>query len=463
MGEVTEVFEGVLAEGEATVAVKARFASRYSLWVAGNGTAVEGISNLSLAVGDRVVDIGPCRLVEDEAGDPAWRRLVPVEQVHDFEKLLFHAKKETLQQKSMNLPLVLGYKNKIDAAFRHFVSDLTYDLSVYCRHFDQLDGEYREELPSVARSIQGSIIQTTGKLLRSYLETQRCELERIVRGFNDAEHEHHGYYFRRQLWNTLVRAPIMARTNLKPRGYNGDSEMMRMIYANDYAGESTFGQVLHKYAMEHRGAQAVRNRRSDVSRLLRAFAATRATAGHERLRVLSVACGPAYELRDILLTPQDCRRVHFSLFDQDSQALLEAAMLIAEVENTHGARVSVDFIKESVRTMIVGRTLQEKWGRFDFIYSMGLFDYLTFPVAVAVLNKLYQLLEPGGEMVVGNFHSSNESRIFMEYWLDWKIIHRTEEDFLRMTEGLQAAQVQLHFDSTRIQMLLHVRKGDTHG
>jgi extracellular factor (EF) 3-hydroxypalmitic acid methyl ester biosynthesis protein len=467
MGELKDVFEGVLSEGDMKVPVQARFASRYSLWVAGNGNTMDGISNLSLAVEDRIVDIGPCRLVEDteepSATDPAWRRLVPMEHVHDFEKLLFHAKKETLQQKSMNLPLILGYKNKIDLTFRHFVSDLTYDLSVYCRLFDQLDAEYRDEAPSIASSIQESIIQTTGKSLQSYLDVQRRELERIVEGFNDTEHEHHGYYFRRQLWNTLVRAPIMARTNLKPRGYNGDSEMMRMIYQNGYVGESTFGKILHKYAVGQQGAEAVRNRRQDVAGLLRDYAATRAPAGPERLRVLSVACGPCFELRDILSTPQECRRVHFSLFDQDQQALLEAAMLIAEIENTQGARVSVDFIKESVRTMIVGKALAEKWGRFNFIYSMGLFDYLTFPVAVAVMSKLYQLLVPGGEMVIGNFHVSNQSRVFMEYWLDWKIIHRSEEDFLRMTESLPGARVQLHFDASRIQMLLHVTKGDENG
>ena len=46
----------------------------------------------------------------------------------------------------------------------------------------------------------------------------------------------------------------------------------------------------------------------------------------------------------------------------------------------------------------------------------------------------------------------------MEYWHDWKIIYRTEEDFLQIAEDLAGAEVSVRYDQTRIQMLLHVRK-----
>ncbi len=479
MGETTHVFEGLLTEGREKFPVRARYASRYSLWIEGNGRPGSAdINNLSLLVGDKLVDIGPCRIVDaadqgaeagsvteaEPVGDDGrpWLRLVPAARLHDFEKLFFHARSETLDRASLNLPLILGYKDRIDPGFRHFVSDLTYDLNVYAGLFDQMDAEYRDEPRAIARSIQESIIGTVGGTLRSYLDAQARELERIVGGFSESEHEHHGFYFRRQLWNILLRAPIMARTNQKPRGYNGDSEMMRMVYLNDYMGDTTFGKILHKYSLDQPAAQAVRNRRQAVADLLHHCADERA-GGAGRLRVLSVACGPCFEVREILRTPAECERMHFSLFDQDQQALLEAAGLIAGLEKSLGTEISADFIRESVRTMLVTRALKERWGQFDFIYSMGLFDYLTAPVACAVLRKLYQLLTPGGEMAIGNFFVSNASRFYMEYWHDWKIIYRTEEDFLRMADGLPGARVDLRFDETRIQMLLHVRKEDADG
>jgi extracellular factor (EF) 3-hydroxypalmitic acid methyl ester biosynthesis protein len=89
---------------------------------------------------------------------------------------------------------------------------------------------------------------------------------------------------------------------------------------------------------------------------------------------------------------------------------------------------------------------------------MGLFDYLTAPVATAVLKKLYNLLRPRGEMVIGNMHSSNRSKYFMAYWHDWKIIHRSEDDFLRLASDLPGAGLVLKFDDSRIQMMLCIRK-----
>jgi len=450
------VLEGWLTVSEQTVPVRARFASRYSLWIDPNGGSVQpgDVQMLSLKVNERVVEVGPCRFLSVEDGEPP--RLVSTGGIQDFEKLFFHARTSRLDSAFLNLSLILGYKERISGAFRDFVSGLTYDLNVYTALLDQADADSREEPPPVRSVIQESVISSVQPAFFSYLDGSASELGRIVKGFAEDEHEHHGYYFRRQLWNLLLRSPIMARTNVKPRGYNGDSEMMRLIYQNDYQGDTTLGRLLHKYAVAKRGAQAVRNRRGWIAQMIHRQASERGP-GAPLLRVLSVACGPALEVKDVLSTAQDCRGLHFSLFDQDQQALLEAGSLVAEIEARLGVELSVDFIKESVRTMLVTRALQERWGQFHFIYSMGLFDYLTAPVAAAVLRKLFQLLEPGGELVIGNFSMDNPDRVFMEYWLDWKIIHRSEQDLLHLAVGIDA-ECSVEADPTGIQMLLHVRK-----
>jgi extracellular factor (EF) 3-hydroxypalmitic acid methyl ester biosynthesis protein len=174
--------------------------------------------------------------------------------------------------------------------------------------------------------------------------------------------------------------------------------------------------------------------------------------------MLSVACGPAQELEEILRTPGVPERLSITLFDQDQYALLEAARLIDGLERAIDTRVSVEYLRESVRTMLVAPRLRDRWGNFDLIYSMGLFDYLTPPVAKAVLNRLYQLLNPGGEMMIGNFKSGNPNRHAMEYWLDWVIYHRTEEEFLELATDLPSESLSIHTDSTGIQMFLRITK-----
>ena len=139
-------------------------------------------------------------------------------------------------------------------------------------------------------------------------------------------------------------------------------------------------------------------------------------------------------------------------------ALMEAAAFINEIEKSLDAKVSVDYLNKSVRTMLTTRQLKAEWGQFDFIYSMGLFDYLTPPVARAVIVKLYQLLKPGGQMLLGNFHASSPSRCYMEYWLDWVLYYRTEEEFADLLVNEPSAENKVFFEDTGVQMFLEVKK-----
>ena len=161
-----------------------------------------------------------------------------------------------------------------------------------------------------------------------------------------------------------------------------------------------------------------------------------------------------------LTTAQDCSRFHFTLLDQDETALAEATSQINQLEKRLGAKIEVEFLSESVRTMLATPKLDKMWGQFDYIYSMGLFDYLTMPVAKAVLTKQYQILKIGGEMVIGNFHLSNPSRFYMEYWLDWVLYYRTEHEFIDLLKNVHSAETKVLFEDTGCQMFLQVKKND---
>lgn len=462
MSETGLVLAGWLKNGEGVVSVEVSYASKYSVWVHGQEredartTARE--AELTLELADRMVDIGRCRCVSEDGSDGQMRRFVPVERLHDFEVLFSKCRVQVVESSLTNLPLILGHKEHIDPQFRDFVSDLTYDLNVYKNLLDRLDSDCSAEPPQVREEVRGHILQTFGPELSSYLDGALARLEDVINRFSEHEHEYHGFYLRKQLWSFILTAPIMERTNLKPRGYSGDSEMMRMIYENDYAGSSTFGRILHEHAIRQSAAQAVRNRCVIVADILHRRLAEHIGELGERMRVLSVACGPAFELVNIVQTAEECDRVHFSLLDQDQQALMEAANIVQTIEAEKASRLSVDFIRESVRTMLFTKQLRERWGKFQFIYSMGLFDYLTAPVAQAVLRKLYALLTEGGEMIIGNFSPRNPSRTYMEYWLDWRIIHRSKEEFLELAACLEGADSEVCFDETGVQMLLRVKR-----
>jgi extracellular factor (EF) 3-hydroxypalmitic acid methyl ester biosynthesis protein len=451
-----------LALGEKEIPVDARYASKYSLLIRFNNgnsfTDGTEFSELTVKVNGSREKLGRCRLISEPNIDGYAGRVTFVNDVYDLQSLIFDHKVVRLQSAFFNIPLILGHKQDIRALFKYYTADLTYDLNVYKSFFDKLDSEHADEPPEIKEAVQQAIINTEGRGFMYFLDQRLAELERLVSGFSREEHERHGFYFRKQLWPLIVCAPFMARTNLKPRGYAGDSEMMSMIYSNDYWGDSTFAKLMHKHPVEHPAAQAVRNRRAFIARKLPQLSRRSRLARGEKLKALSVACGPAREIEDVLVSEGDFDRYHFTLLDQDRHALFEAAKSVDRIEKKSGLKLKVDYLNESVRTMLTTPKLKSRWGQFHFIYSMGLFDYLTPPVAKAVLNKLYQLLKPGGEMVIGNFHVSNPSRTYMEYWLDWVLYYRNEQDFIDLLQGAGSADTQVLFDDTRVQMFLHIKK-----
>ncbi|MCC5810766.1 MAG: class I SAM-dependent methyltransferase [Ectothiorhodospiraceae bacterium] len=457
-----QALSGVLRLDESEYPVRLRSASRYSLWLeyqAARPVQCAGLFDaMVLETGAHTVELGQCRVIEDSEAPHGAYRLVPMAAIHDFEKLLGEQRVDVLDYSARNLPLILGYKQNVEPAFRDHVADVSYDLSVYRNLFDRLDGEYASEPEHVAGVVRQGIIGQLGEELTACLDGHVERMGEITAGFSKAQHSHHGFYLRKQLWNELLSAPFVARTNLKPRGYAGDSEMMRMCYRNAYEGDSTFGAILHKYSISSPAAQAVRNRRGLIARLVKEHADRIGATADNRLHLLSVACGPASELGDIFAASEDCDRLHYAFLDQDKQALFEAATKVGTIEKRMQKSLSVKFMRDSVRTLLAARELRERWGSFHFIYSMGLFDYLTRPVAEAVLRKLYALLPVGGELAIGNFHVNNPTRRFMDYWLDWPLYYRTEEEFMSFASGLEGADIWVDYDATGVQMLLRVRK-----
>ena len=454
-----------LEKNDRIIPVTARYASRYSLWIKflqDFEFTFDDTFTLIIHNNSNSMRIGPCRLISDPAQDGHDGRLFFLKYFYDTYSLLSKNKLVKIQSSLNDLPVILARKDKINKSFKDFTANLTYDLSVYKNLFDCLDSKYKEEPEAIKKEVQKAIINTEGHKFWRFLNEKLKELENLVVNFSAEEHQYHGFYFRRQLWHFLLCSPLMARTNLKPRGYSGDSEIMKMIYLNDYQGESTFSNLLHKHGVEHAAAQSVRNRITLIVNLLYNFQKNEHVHSPNKLKVLSVGSGPAFEMWDVFRSPNDCSKFHFYLLDQDPKAHSEAANLIQTIEKKFKTKIDVEFIHASVRTMLFSRTFNDKLVHFDFIYSMGLFDYLSDPVARAVITRLYKMLKPGGEMVVGNFHTSNPSRYYMSYWCDWVLNLRTEEEFVALSTDTPSKNRSIIFEDTGSQMFLRLKTRPNH-
>ncbi len=158
--------------------------------------------------------------------------------------------------------------------------------------------------------------------------------------FNPKEHQFTVFFTSEINFESLSSGFPLGPTLLKPRGFAGDSELMRMIYLNDYQGDTTFAKLMHKHAVEHGAGQSVRNRTALIGRIVNDFQSRYDGLSADRLKVLSVGCGPAFELENILRYSKNPNNFYFSLFDQDPSALRDASDTVRGVEKKLGIRAS---------------------------------------------------------------------------------------------------------------------------
>jgi extracellular factor (EF) 3-hydroxypalmitic acid methyl ester biosynthesis protein len=449
---------GILHSSQTDVPIKLTYGSRFSFFVefTQNPAPTNDVvyENVTVRIAGDEHLFGACRFIPESNIYGYSGRLIFVEDVYDFRSLIFERRVLTLETSFQNLNLILAQKEKILHGFREYTSSLTYDLEVYRHFFDELDARYMDEPQHVAEILQKTIIDREGANFMRFFDQKLEELRDVVKKYAGEDHKNHGFYFRKQVWGFITGSDFFRRTNLKPRGYTGDSEMLNMVYENGYRGNSTFSKLLHKHPVDTLSAQAVRNRRTMLADAIR----NQTQPDDGPLKIMSVACGAAVEMVDVFVEGNDLDKFHFTLFDQDVQALSEAGKNIERIEEKFARKANVEYLNASVRTMLRTPQVASVWGKFHLIYSMGLFDYLTPPVAKAIAEKIYDMLTPGGLMIIGNFHVDNPDRFYMEYWMDWVLYYRTETEFLEIVSKMKDAAKTVEFEPTRCQMFLQVRK-----
>ena len=211
----------------------------------------------------------------------------------------------------------------------------------------------------------------------------------------------------------------------KPRGYAGDYMTIELIYQNRPGGSQRVGPLLDHWFLENSAAKAVRNRRGLFAREIRRTC----EAAHDRpARVCALACGPAEEVFDVLTAPEGAPRIEATLVDIDAQAL----DFVRSKAATLGFDAKLRFVEGSVIYLAAGRQHIDDLPPQDLIYSIGLIDYFNDKWVVKLLDYIHRLLRPGGRVILGNFHPANPNKVFMDYVLDWKLIHRDEDDMHRL-------------------------------
>lgn len=299
------------------------------------------------------------------------------------------------------------------------LSEALTDLRAALRDADQVALSNRGELPRDRRDALHA-------QYRGFIDLLNRELG-VESGLSETARKALGSRVQADLLPHLLLSETAERWYSKPRGYAGDYFSIELMYRNQPTGIGRLGPLIDEWMLESPPTRAARNRRGLLSSEI--LAEIRAHPGEETL-VTTLASGPAAEVLDAFSRLEDPSRLKAHLVDIDLQALSFVADRLAE----RGWRKRAEVLNSNLIYLATGRSRLEIPPQ-HFVYSVGLIDYFDDRFVVKLLDYVYDLLRPGGRVILGNFHPRNPERAFMDYVLDWPLILRDEEDMNRLFQA----------------------------
>jgi extracellular factor (EF) 3-hydroxypalmitic acid methyl ester biosynthesis protein len=96
--------------------------------------------------------------------------------------------------------------------------------------------------------------------------------------------------------------------------------------------------------------------------------------------------------------------------------------------------------------------------QYDLVYCAGLFDYLQDKVCRKLMTIFYEMLAPGGLLLVTNV-DVHPSRAEMECFLEWHLIHRNTQRMAELVPaGIPRDDMVIKRDSTGVNLFLELRR-----
>jgi len=222
----------------------------------------------------------------------------------------------------------------------------------------------------------------------------------------------------------LQQCPFTRWSVEKPRGYSGDAGLIDFIYkhpavADKVARSTPLGLSIFEYTINAPGPVAVRERRDMLTRYVDQ---TAARAGSDT-EILAIAAGHLREAEASEALVKG-RLKRWVALDQDPQSI---GSIVSQFQGT-----SVEPIDGSVRGLLMRK---HQIGKFDLIYAAGLYDYLTDKVATRLTQVCLKMLKPGGVFLFANFSDEMADDGYMESYMNWELIQRSEAAMRRIANG----------------------------
>lgn len=304
--------------------------------------------------------------------------------------------------------------------------------------FDKLNNDKQKQI---------DFIEAGKKGIFSKLDNYFDKTWEIVKDFERDKYIAHQNHFQQILGYLLLE---LIETNRhvyrKPFGYAGDYVMINYIYDygsnNNYLGNSSYEKLLNNYTCNIPISRSNTQRKEFLKEKI-----LEALQKKDKAKILSVACGPARELIELLRERKINKPLWFKCLDFEKKVLDYIDKEIKKIEPEKRQMLSVEYICRDIASIIRDKNLKRELGNCDLVYVFGLFDYLSDRMAARLTKELYQLLQKEGKLITCNINAENSSRrAYYELLGGWNMVHRTKDEMLSWLRDIKDAK-EVKFES----------------
>ncbi len=345
----------------------------------------------------------------------------------------------------------VGEMAVVPAEYKAYCADVLDFSASYLARISRSVGPIESELSS---ELKGEIFQFL------YDEIKRPWAAMIAAG-NDIVIPHHNNremraalktYTERVVTRTFVKGATWHRSYFKPLGYPGDYQLMNYMYDERPEGDSLEAMFLHSLGLV--AGRPIVARMFTLGDLLNEWNRTNVD---ETFRVTSIGSGPAREFEHVSRIAAPNCRWEINFVDQEQRALEYA--LSSNPSFITDPRFNAKALNASFTQMLdPGRSIFTLPPQ-DVIYSLGLVDYLSLPLAAKFAKRMLDYVKPGGRLVIANVNNLSTGITWQaEHVSDWTLYFRSREEMLAMAQGVPEAEIEIREDGIKSVYFLIIRK-----
>ncbi|MCB2219789.1 MAG: SDR family NAD(P)-dependent oxidoreductase [Bacteroidetes bacterium] len=275
------------------------------------------------------------------------------------------------------------------------------------------------------------------------------EIEKYEKSLSQSEIIDYRKKFQSRLIPFIKDSQIFSHSLLKPLGYAGDFQLLEKLSKEEI---NTNGIAYHfdRIQIDYPATVAVKNRINWISSEVLKMLENR---NSKKLKILDIGIGAGPIERKLIRIDN---RIEIELVGVD----FEKKALDFLNNEFIGTKVSFSPVHLNLRDKDAPNTLKKLSEEVDICLAVGILEAFNDKEAIEILKHILNGLPKNSVLFTENYLQDHPSRFFMEWYMDFYLGYRSQEQLVRMIEatGVSITDLQVKTDDTNSLALIKVIK-----